>query len=62
MSSMAKFFEMKTGSGVSVNEQLVEQWHKPLTKKFRGRKVYARFKDNIWTADLADKESLSSRK
>ena len=62
MSSMVKFFEMKTGSGVSVNEQLVEQWHKPLTKKFRGRKVYARFKDNIWTADLADKESLSSRK
>ena len=59
---MVKFFEMKTGSGVSVNEQLVEQWHKPLTKKFRGRKVYARFKDNIWTADLADKESLSSRK
>ena len=53
---------MKTGSGVSVNEQLVKQWHKPLTKKFRGRKVYARFKDNIWTADLADKESLSSRK
>ena len=62
MSSMVKFFEMKTGSGVSVNEQLVEQWHKPLTKKFKGRKVYARFKDNIWTADLADKESLSSRK
>ena len=62
MSSMAKFFEMKTGSGVSVNEQLVEQWHKPVTKKFKGRKVYARFKDNIWTADLADKESLSSRK
>ena len=62
MSSMVKFFEMKTGSGVSVNEQLVEQWHKPLTKKFRGRKVYARFKDNIWTADLADKESLCSRK
>ena len=59
---MVKFFEMKTGSGVSVNEQLVEQWHKPVTKKFKGRKVYARFKDNIWTADLADKESLSSRK
>ena len=53
---------MKTGLGVSINEQIVEQWHKPVTKKFKGRKVYARFKDNIWTADIADKESLSSRK
>ena len=59
---VCKFFEMKTGLGVSVNEQIVEQWHKPVIKKFKGRKVYARFKDNIWTADLADKESLSSRK
>ena len=59
---VCKFFEMKIGLGESVNEQLVEQWHKPATKKFKGRKVYARFKDNIWTADLADKESLSSRK
>ena len=41
------FFDQKTGSGINVNEQLAEELHKPLIKKFRRRKVYARFKDNI---------------
>ena len=45
---------------MSVNEQLAEELHKPVTKKFKSRKFYARFKDNIWTADLADMKSLSS--
>ena len=35
--------------------------HKLVIKKFKGRKVYARFKDNIWAADLAEMESLSSK-
>ena len=64
-----KFFDKKTRSGaiatsragVSVNEQLAEELHKPVTKKFKRRKVYARFKDNIWAADLAEMESLSSK-
>ena len=58
------FFEKKIGSRViatskaevSINEQLVEESHKPVTKKFHRRKVYARFKDNIWAADLAEIE------
>ena len=29
-------------------------------KKFRKRKVYAIFKDNMWAADLADMRPLSS--
>ena len=45
---------------MSVNEQLAEELHKPVTKKFKSRKFYARFKDDIWTADLADMKSLSS--
>ena len=45
--------------GVSVNEQLPEELHKPITKNFKRRKVYGRFKDNIWAADLAEMESLS---
>ena len=45
-----------------VEEQLVEELHKPVIKKFKERKVYARFKDNIWAADLAEMESLSSKK
>ena len=55
-----QFFDKKTGSGASVNEQLAEDLDKPITKKFR-RKVYARFKDNICAADLAEMESFSSK-
>ena len=54
-------FDKKTGSGLiatrktgkSVNEQLAEQLHTPVIKNFKRRKVYTRFKDNIWAADLA---------
>ena len=46
---------------MSVSEQLAEELHKPVIKKFKRRKVYARFKDNIWAADLAEMESLSSK-
>ena len=56
-----KFFDKKTGSGISVNEQVAEELHKPVTKKFKKRKFFARFKDNIWAADLAEMESLSSK-
>ena len=45
-----------------VEEQLAEELHKPVIKKFKKRKVYARFKDNIWAADLAEMESLSPKK
>ena len=51
----------KTGSGANLIEQLAKELHKPVSKKFKRRKVYARFKDNIWTADLAETESLSSK-
>ena len=39
---------------MSVNEQLAEELHKPVIKNFKRGKVYARFKGNIWTADLAE--------
>ena len=61
-----KFFDKKTGSGaiatskagVSVNEQ---ELRKSVMKKFKRKKVNVRFKDNIWAADLAEMESLSSK-
>ena len=56
-----KFFDKKTGSGISVSEQLAEELHNTVIKKFKRRKVYRRFKDNIWTAGLAEMESLSSK-
>ena len=51
----------KTGSGASVNEELAEELHKSVIKKFKRRKVYVRFKYNIWAADLAEMGSLSSK-
>ena len=64
-----KFFDKKTGSGaiatskvgVNVNEQLAEESHKPVTKKFKRRNVYTRFEENICAADLAEMGSLSSK-
>ena len=46
------------GSGVKSmpqNEQLAEELDKPIISP----KVYSAFKDNIWGADLADKELIS---
>ena len=40
-------------------EQLAEELHKPVVKKFKSGKVYVRFKDNIWAAGLAEMELLS---
>ena len=41
------------------NEQLADELHKPIIRKFKKRKVYSAFKDNIWGADLADMQLLS---
>ena len=58
-SMVYKYFQKKAGSGVSVNQQLVEESHQSLIKKFERINSYARFKDNIWAADLAEMWSLS---
>ena len=60
-SMVYRFFDKKTESGVSVSEELAEELHTTVTKKFKRRKIYARFKDNIWAANLAEMESLSSK-
>ena len=63
-----KFFDKKiVGSGAKhvntkitpQNQQLAEELHKPIIRKFKKRKVYSTFKDNIWGADLADMQLLS---
>ena len=41
------------------NEQLAEELHKPIIRKFKRREVYSAFKDNIWAADLADMQLIS---
>ena len=54
--------KMTAGSGIKSmlqNEQLSEGLHKPIIRKFKKRKVYLTFKDNIWGADLADMQLVS---
>ena len=71
-SMVYKCFDKKTkGSGVTMlanksaiksipqNEQLAQELHKPIIRKFKKRKVYSAFKDNIWGADLADMQLIS---
>ena len=58
-----------TGSGIAAllanksanepNYQLANEVHKPITRKFKKRKVYSFFGDKIWSVDLADMQSLS---
>ena len=57
-----KFFDKTSkGSGITneFNYQLANELDKPIIKKFKKRKVYSSFKDNIWGVDLADMQSLS---
>ena len=64
-SMVYKFFDKKSkGSGVNTklapqNQQLAEELHKSIIRKFQKRKIHAAFKDNIWGTDLADIELLS---
>ena len=70
-SMVYRFFDKKTkGSGgtlanksaiksIPQNEQLAEELHKSIVRKFKIRKVYPEFKDNIWAADLADMQLIS---
>ena len=40
---------------------LADELHQPVIRKFKKRKVYSQFKDNIWGVDLADMQSLSRK-
>ena len=58
-SMVYKFFNERTkGSGIE-NKILAEELHKPIIKKFKRRKVYSSFKNNIWDVDLADMTLIS---
>ena len=66
-SMVYKFFDKNTKNGgvtlanksIPQNEQLAEELHKPIIRKFKRREVYSAFKDNIWAADLADMQLIS---
>ena len=44
-----------------MNKQLAQKLHKPVIKKFKRTKIYARFKNNSWAEDLAETGSLHSK-
>ena len=57
-----KFFDKKSsGSGVAAepNYQLAVEIHRQIIRKFKRRKAYSSFRDNIWGVDLANMQSLS---
>ena len=59
-----KFFDKKSkGSGIKneikQNQQLAEELHKPIIRKFKKIEMYSAFKDNIWSAHLADMQLIS---
>ena len=56
-----KFFNKKSsGSGVDAdrNYKLANELHRQIIRKFKRRKVYSSFIDNIRFVDLADMQSL----
>ena len=56
-SMVYNFFDKKSkGSGINnePNYQLGNELHKPIIRKFKKRRVYSYFRDNIWRVDLAD--------
>ena len=62
-SMVYNFFDKRSkGSGIVTNEpnyQLANELHKPIIRKFKKRKIYSSFRDNVWGVDLADMQSLS---
>ena len=60
---VCKFFDKKSSRSGIVNEpnyQLANKLPKPIIRKFKKRKVYSSFRDNILGADLADMQSLQA--
>ena len=58
-----KFFDKKSKGSTIItiepNYQLTNELHKPIIRKFKKRKVYSLFRNNIWGVNLADIQSLS---
>ena len=54
------FDKISKGSRITdeSNYQLANELHKPIIKKFKKRKIYSSFRENILGLDLADMQSL----
>ena len=61
-SMVYKCFDKKSsGRGVDAepNSQFASELDRHIIRKFKRIKVYSSFRDNIWSVDLADMQSLS---
>ena len=59
-SMVYKFFDKKSEGSIKFsNQQLADELHKPIIRKFKRRKIYSSLKDNIWGVDLADVQLIS---
>ena len=61
LTSMVYMFFNKNsrGNGIKENEELTNELHKPIIRKFEKRKIYSSFKDNIWGVEFADMKLIS---
>ena len=65
LASMIYKFLIKKTPGSSIknenmsDQQLAEDLHKPIIRKFKKRKVHSPFTGNFWDADLADMQLIS---
>ena len=50
----------KLGWGIEWSNELADQLHKPIRKKFKKRKVFASGTDAIWTVDFRKAIKVSS--
>ena len=51
----------KLGLGINDNLQLAKELHKPITRKFKRRRVYVSNINKIWSADIMDRQKLSKQ-
>ena len=63
-SMVYKLFDKKSKESeikneIKENQQLANELYKPIIRKFKRRKVYSSFKDNIWGIDLGDMQLIS---
>ena len=54
-----KYFAKKFKGSDLKNQQLADELHKPIIRKFKKRKVYSLLKANVWDVDLADMQLIS---
>ena len=65
-SMVYKFFDKKSKGAdikneIKENQQLANELHKPIIRKFKKRKVYSPCKDNIWRCYLANMQLISKQ-